>query len=370
MKLICLQENLNHGLNTARVVISKNTTLPIVNNFLLEAKNGQLIVIATNLEIGIETVIRGKVEKEGIITVPAVILTNFVSGLPNKKVTMELENSILRISCEGFKAQLNGIGAEDFPLIPKTKEEKSVSVNSADLKVGLAQVVGAASTSDVRPELAGVFAKIQGNKMTLAATDSFRLAEKTISLDGGSSAGDYSMILPAKTVNELIHILEEDEKTLIFKEENQVMFKIGVTKLTSRLIEAEYPDYPQIIPKDSGAKIVLNKQELLKNVKVASIFANSRVNDVKITLKDNKTLQVRSNTPEVGENASEVEINQAEGEMPNGEIIYNYHSLIDGLNNISSENVAIELNGDMGPTILRPVNKNDYLYITKPLKIT
>lgn len=368
MKLICLQENLNHGLSVARVAISKNTTLPIVNNFLLEAKNGQLIVLSTNLEIGIETIIRGKVEKEGIITVPATILTNFINGLPNKKVTLELENNLLNISCEGFKARLNGISAEDFPLIPKTKEENSVSIDASELKTALNQVISAASTSDIRPELAGMFVKIDGKNMTLAATDSFRLAEKVLDIINENGI-KYTMIVPSKTILELTHIIEPGEKVHIFKDENQVLFKIGATKLTSRLIEAEYPDYPQIIPTSSTAKIVVNKQELLKNVKVAGIFSNSRVNDVKVNISDN-VMQVRSNTPEVGENASRVNISKSEGEVPGEEIVYNYHSLIDGLNNIISEEVIIELNGDIGPTILRPTSKNDYLYITKPLKIT
>lgn len=367
MKLVCLQENLNQGLNTARIAISKNTTLPIVNNFLLEAKNSQLIVLATNLEIGIETIIRGKVEKDGIITVPAGIITNFISGLPNKKVTLELENNILHITCEYFKARLNGMNAEDFPVIPKTQEEQSITIDGNDFKMGLNQVVSAASTSDMRPELAGVFIKIEGKKVTLAATDSFRLAEKVITLDKDYGIS-YKMILPSKTIIELTHVLDQEEKVQVFKDENQVMFKMGVTKLTSRLIEAEYPDYPQIIPKNSAAKLVIDKKELVKNVKIAGIFSNSRVNDVKVTVKD-KNLSVKSNTPEVGENTSEVAIKEVEGEIFSGEIVYNYHSLLDGLNNIYSDDVLIELNGDVGPTILRPIGKNDYLYITKPLKI-
>lgn len=368
MKLVCLQENLNQGLNVARVAISKNITLPIVNNFLLEAKNNQLVVLATNLEIGIETIIRGKVDKDGVITIPASIITSFVSGLPNKKIILELENNILHITCERFEARLNGMNADDFPVIPKTQEERSITIDGNDFKIGLNQVVTATSTSDIRPELSGVFVKVEGKTVTLAATDSFRLAERVITLDKDYGV-NYKMILPSRTVVELIHVLDQEEKAQIFKDENQVLFKIGVTKLTSRLIEAEYPDYPQIIPKSSLAKLTVEKKELVKNVKIAGIFSNSRVNDVKVTIKD-KNLSVKSNTPEVGENTSEVAIKEVEGETPSGEIVYNYHSLLDGLNNIYSDDVLIELNGDVGPTILRPIGKNDYLYITKPLKIT
>lgn len=367
MKLICLQENLNQGLNIARVAISKNTTLPIVNNFLLEAKNNQLVVIATNLEIGIETIIRGKIEKEGIITIPAATLAGFIGSLPNKKINLEVNNSILSVTCEGFKAKLNGISADDFPSIPKTQEEQSISVAAEALKMGLTQVISAASTSDIRPELAGVFIKVEGDKIILAATDSFRLAEKIIKLDKNYKL-DYKVILPTRTVVELNHILDEDENIQIFRDQNQVLFKIGATKLTSRVVEAEYPDYPQIIPKSSDVKIVVNKQELVKSVKIAGIFANTRVNDVRLTLKGEK-LTIQSNTPEIGENSSEIDVVKSEGAGPETEIIYNYHSLLDGLNNIYSDEVTLELNGDIGPTILRPVGQDDYLYITKPLKI-
>lgn len=368
MKLVCLQENLIQGLNIARVAISKNTTLPIINNFLLEVKNNQLTVIATNLEIGIEIMVRGKIDQEGVITAPAIILTDFVNGLPNKKVVLESNNNIINITCEKFNARINGIAAEDFPSIPKTQEKESINFNANELKTGFDQVVGAASTSDIRLELAGVFVKVAGNKMILAATDSFRLAEKIIKLDKDFGM-NYSMILPSKTVIELGRILDQDEKVQIFKDQNQVLFKIGLTKLTARLIQAEYPDYPQIIPQESLTKIVLNKQELVKNIKVAGVFSNSRVNDVKVSFKD-KTMIVKSNTPEIGENLSEVKIDKLEGEIPKEEIVYNYHSLLDGLNNIDSSDVLIELNGDVGPTILRPVEADDYLYITKPLKIT
>lgn len=367
MKLICLQENLNYGLNIAKTAISKNTTFPIVNNFLLEVKNNQLKIIATNLEIGIETIVRGKVEKEGIITVPAVILTNFVNGLPNKKIILELDNNILSISCDGFRAKLNGTSSEDFPLIPKTQEEQFFNIDSNDLKMSLAQVIGAASASDVRPELAGIFLKAEDDKVVLAATDSFRLAEKRIKIDKGNNAR-FNMILPTRTAVELSHILEENKKISVYKDQNQTLFVMGPTRLTSRLIEAEYPDYPQIIPKASPLKLVVNKQELVKNVKISSIFSNTRINDVKLSVKGEKLL-VQSNTPEVGENYSEAKIIKKEGNGSDDEIVYNYHSLLDGLNNIYSDEVLIELNGDTGPTILRPVGQDDYLYITKPLKI-
>lgn len=375
MKFICLQENLNQGLNIARLVITKNTTLPIVNNFLFEVKDGQLIIIATNLEIGIKTIVRGKVEENGIITVPAVILSNFVAGLPNKKIFLETNRNNINIECEKFKSTLNGMGAEDFPLIPKTQQEQSINISADKFKIGLNQVVSAASSSEIRPELSGVFMRVLGKKIVLAATDSFRLAEKVIELDKDYNI-EYSAILPSKTVNELIRIIDQESKTSegeikveVFKDQNQILFKIGATELTSRLIEAEFPDYPQIIPKSFVSKIVVNKQELLKNIKVAGIFSNSRVNDVKI-LVNNKTLQVKSNTPEVGENNSEFTIIKSEGEASQEEIAYNYHYLLDGLSNIYSDELLMELNGSSDPTVLRPTNDPGYLYIMRPLKIT
>jgi len=364
MKIICLQENLKTNLNLVQNIIGRNLTLPILNNLLLETENNRLKISSTNLEIGINTWTSGKIEKAGAITCPAKILSGLVNNLPNKKIEIEAKNNILTIKCENYRAQLKGLPADDFPIIPKLKESLLAEISSNVLKNSLAQVVGVTALSELRPEISGVFFKFEKNSLRLAATDSFRLAEKNILEIDKKSGQEQNLIVPQRTAQELIRILGEKEGNLkIISDGSQVLFEMGEINLISRLINGQYPDYQQIIPKNFTISAKVSREELLNIIRVAGLFS-SKTNDVKLTLAANK-LEVLSQDPDLGENKSQLE---AETKGKGIEVVFNYHYLLDGLNNISTKQINLGFNSEASPAILNPVGDNSYLYVVMPIK--
>lgn len=364
MKIICLQENLKNNLNITQNIIGRNLTLPILNNLLLETENGRLKISSTNLEIGINTWTSGKIEREGVITCPAKIFFNYINNLPNKKIELEAKNNILTVKCENYKATIKCLPAEDFPIIPKIKNEPILEIKNTLLKEGLMQVSGCAAISESRPEISGVFFKINKEGLKLVATDSFRLAEKVEKIDKIKS--EHSMILPQRTAQELIRILNEKEGMMkIILGSSQVLFETNEVQIISRLIDGQYPDYQQIIPKSFITQILLNREEFLNAVRVAGFFS-SKVNSIKFSVQSGK-IEILSQDPDLGENKTQIQTEVKGKEL---EIDFNYRYLLDGLNNISSKQIFLGLNSDSSPVVLKSAESEDYLYVVMPIKIS
>ncbi|OGZ33578.1 MAG: DNA polymerase III subunit beta [Candidatus Portnoybacteria bacterium RBG_19FT_COMBO_36_7] len=372
MKITCLQENLKTNLNIAQNIVGKNLTLPILNNLLLEIDNGQLKISSTNLEIGINTWTSGKIEKTGSITCPAKILTSFINNLPNKKIELEAKDNNLYIKCENYKAAIKGLSAEDFPLIPKIKEKPiSVFKKSEALKNDLNKVVGAAALSESRPEFSGVLFKFEKDSVRFVATDSFRLAEKII-YQTSSISQPNSLIVPQRTIQELIRILGEkqSQEVRFVLGDSQILFDLDEVQLISRLIDGQYPDYQQIIPKNFETKVTLSKDELINNIRIASIFS-SKINDVKILIRSEK-IEILSQDPDLGENKSQMSARVQGKPM---EIIFNFRYLMEGLANIGTKQVLLGLNPEIqgtssrsNPAVIKPVGEDGYLYVVMPIK--
>lgn len=371
MKIICLQENLKNGLNTTERIIGKNLTLPILNNLLLKTDKGKLKISSTNLEIGINYWASGKIEKDGEITIPAKVLSSIISQLPNKKIELESKDRIIYLKCENYKAKIKGQDAREFPIIPKIQPQAEIEINKAALKSGLAQVAGMAANSEARPEISGILFSFEKNKLKLAATDSFRLAEKSIFLKTDFTG---SMIVPQRTAQELIRILSDqadnnkkEESVKIIMGVNQVMFDLGCIQLVSRLIDGQYPDYQQIIPTSFQTKIIINRDELAKTIKIASLFS-SKISDVQLKVFPQKGIvEVFSQNADIGENRAEI---RAEGEGKEAQVSFNWRYLLDGLSNISSDKVLCGLNNETAAAILKPVGGEDYVYVVMPIRAT
>lgn len=353
-------------------VTGKNTSLPILNNILIEAKDGKIRLAATNLEVGVSHVVRGKIEKEGDFTVDARIVSDYVSLLPNSKIDVEKEGSGLIISCENYKTKINGQTTDDYPLIPGIKKESPRIVEAEEFKKALAQVVFAAATSETRLELSGVLFIFNKNELILAATDSYRLAEKKIKLKNNELGGKNvsRAIVPVKTVQEMVRILsgskEERAEVEIYLAENQILFVSGSTELISRLIEGQYPDYQQIIPTLNKTNAQANRLEVSQAVKAAALFSKSGINDVSLDFpKNKKQIIVSASSGQTGENITKVDATVA-GE--DNAMVVNYRYLLDGLNNIEEEEIRLEVIDSNTPCLLRPAKKNDYLYIIMPIK--
>lgn len=369
MKIICLKENLKKGLSVAAKAVGKNPNLPILSNVLLEAQKKGLIISATDLELGVNVLVVGKTEKEGKITVPAKLFSDLVNNLSEEKVVLETLKNSLIVSFGESKSIIKGVPSNDFPIIPIPKNTRSIKIKSDDFGKGLSQVINSTSNSDLRPEISGVLVSFFEDGVKMAATDSFRLSEKIIHgnfWDGKKEV--ESFILPQKTVLELIKTLEDEGSFEMIPEKNQVFFRIGGIELISRIIEGEYPDYSQIIPKSFKVKLSLNRNDFLSTIKLVGLFS-TKINDIKIKLSvSGSNIEILSQNVDSGESVSKIKVDIDGKDAQDMEVVFNYKYIIDGLNNIFTEKVMFCLNDNISPAVLRPKADNNYIYIIMPIR--
>lgn len=364
MKIICTQENLNNALLIVNHLATRNANLPILSNVLISAKDGVIYFSTTNLEMGIKTQVRGKVEKDGEYTVPARLLADYISLLPKENVTLEMEEDGLRVSGKNSQTLIKGLPAEDYPLIPEIGDDKQIVIKGKELKDLISQVAFAVSLDDNRPEISGALFSITENELVVAATDSYRLAEKKIKLKNNLTK---KIIIPLKTLQELNRIIVSDDKEIqVLLSDNQVLFSFDGIKLVSRLIDGTYPDYEQIIPTEHKIVIELKNDQLIKAIKSAALFCKPGINDVKFSFIASKNeLVVVSTNNSVGENITTIEAMITGGDI---DIVFNYRYLLDGLNNINNDKVVIKLNNQGAPGMFSPIDNPDYLYIVMPIR--
>jgi len=373
MNFITLKENLKQGLSIVAHLTSKNINLPILNNILIKAKKEGIELVATNLEISVNHFLRGKIDKEGEITVDSKIINEYVSLLPEDKIKVELEKDELKISCQNYKTKIKTQSASDFPVLPSLVEDNCYKLNLKDFRECLSEVSFAVSFNENRPELSGILFSFQNNLLTLVGTDSYRLSEKNIAFEGLNIAEEKRIIVPLKTIQELSRILgsfksedqiSDSQDIKICLTENQIFFSFGSTNLISRIVIGSYPDYKQIIPKNEKTRIEINRQILIKAIKSAGLFSKTGINDVSIAFIKNK-ITVSSSSSQTGENKVSLE---AKTSGDDGEIFINFKYLLDGLNNIKSENIIIKIIDNNYPCIIIPKDVDDFLYLVMPIK--
>lgn len=382
MEFICTQENLNKALLAVEKIITKNTTLPILSNVLLETDNSRLKISATNLEIGVSYWIGAKIEKEGLITVPARVLSSYISKLPNKKVSFKTNtNNVMNISLDEITTNVKGMDAKEFPIIPKLSEKPVGEVKNIDFKNALLSTTMASATSEVRPELSGIYLHFDftNKTLTVVATDSHRLAEKIIPLSKSEfeQEENISVILPKNTAQELIRVLDNAAHTEITISSNQILFLMDGISLISRLIDSKYPDYKQIIPQTFEMEAILETKALINLIRIAGLFSDTQLMNVSFKTDIAKSLVViKSESEQVGSNEAKIKanikINQKEGEEKKDagkdvEIVFNHKQLLEGLSAIMDEKVILGINNGSAPAVLRPEDaKANYLYIIMP----
>ncbi len=377
MKFSCTKENLHRGLFFAAHIASKTNALPILGNVLLEAKSGALTIISTNLEIGIRAAIRGKVDEEGSFTVDAKLITDYVGFLPNDRVDVELiraaepaTGSALKITAGETTTTMHGNSAEEFPLLPAVERTVTIQLPAKELRGAIAQTLFAAAQDEGRPELHGVLMTIDYGNLTLAATDSFRLAERKLMLTTpATGAESHQAIVPQRTLAELLRIvsaLEETTQVELAFSKNQAMLSAEGVEVISRLVDRKYPDYVQVIPASSPIVARFPKAEFVNAIRAASLFCRSGVNDVRLALDGNVVTIAASGAR--GDHSAKLT-----GEITGGpsEVVLNYRYLLDGLNAIAAQNVKLELTSANQPCILRAADgpdANQYLYLIMPIK--
>lgn len=367
MKVTILKENLTKGLNIVGRIISTRGSLEVLSNVLIKTNKGRVCLSATNLEVGINYLIGAKVEQEGGITVPARLFTDFISSLPGEKVTLELVDDTLNCSSDNYHSNIKGIPASEFPLIPEIKDNKVLSLTAATLREAISLVTFSAAIDDARPVLSGIYLKIEGGKLTMAATDSYRLAEKIITL-GDKKAKKVEAIIPSRTLAELGRILgdvDSETEVAAFISENQVLFETEGLDFTSRLIEGQFPNYKQIIPETSETVAKVSREEFLNAVRVAILFARENANSIKISVRNKGKIEVASQGTQIGDNTTTI---IAEVEGKDSEISFNGKYLLDALGVIKESEIGFEISGKLNPGVIRTLKSKNYIYIIMPLR--
>src|SRR5258708_171787 len=361
MKLVVNQKNIKRAIGLTEKIVSKNTSLPILNNILLKTENGRLRISATNLELGINTLIGVKIEEVGEIAVPVRIFSDFINTVQDEKITLTTKNNTLSITTDRQKTKILGFDPKDFPIIPKIKSEPILSISSQTLKNSLLKVLDSMAISEARPELAGVLIEIKDNKGIFVSTDIFRLTEVTIPLKSTSPA---SMILPRNTVTELIRMCGDVQGDVQIKyEDNQVAFIAEDIELVSRVVDGTYPPYKNVIPNNFMSRVLIKRDDLENNVRLAGLFS-SNISDVKVSCVQDKLI-ISAQNSDKGE--IETDVPPVLKNEP-FEMSLNYRYMLDGLKNMPGNEVILEFTGAGSPFVVKPSDDKSLLYLIMPLR--
>lgn len=380
MKLSCLQENFSKALGIVGKAVATRATLPITNNVLIAARDSQIKLCATNLEIAISCWFGTMVDEEGSITVPARLLNEFVGSLPPERVDMALHDHNLDLKCARFEATMSGLSADDFPPIPAVGDGVVYEIDPEDLRLAISQVVFATASEDTRPVLTGVSAEFEGESLTMAAADGFRLAVHKAPL--ASKVDERTeVIIPGKALTQLGGLLADQEGTVqvaISPNKSQVLFRLSNMKLgetvaqvevVSQLLQGTFPNYKQLIPQTYATKGIVNTSEFLRATKTASIFARDGSGIVRLQMVpggagQSGKLSISARSEQVGENMGELDM-VIDGEA--AKIAFNGRYVSDVLNAVHEEEIALETTTPSSPGVFRPVGSDRYIHIIMPM---
>lgn len=362
MKLQVTQENLNRALASVSRTASTKSTLPILSNVLFKTVGNRLSIAATNLDIAITHHIGSKISKEGSITVPARLTQDFVSSLPSGVIDLDLEDNKLHISTEKYTSNINGVSAEDFPVMPEIANGSTLSIDAKTLKAALSQVIVAASTDEARPVLTGIYMHTANGHLYFVATDSYRLAEKKVM----PLKQDVKLLIPANAMQDLLRILPDDEdKVELTYDEQQVCFRAGDVELVTRMIDGKYPNYRGLIPAKFENSATLARSEFVNITKVSSLFARESAGSITLSTNEkNKELSITSIASQVGDNTAAATAT-VKGE---GAITLNSRYVLDALNVFHGPTISLKFNGKLEASQLIDPDNDDYIHIVMPLK--
>ena len=382
MKFSCRTSDLLHALHLVSRAISNQQALPILGNILFEVEGKRCTVSATDLELSIVTSFTASIENEGAITVPAKAILNFAQYNSDAEVLLETtEGTQLKCTSKQAKTVIAGEAATEYPTITSIEKEESFSLDAAPLLDALHMVTFASAKSTLRPVLSGVYLRAEKGQLIFVATDSYRLSEYKAKMAGG--AGDISCIIPAKVLEELRAILstkkeekgkeeakddkkkEAPKKVDITLSAQQIEIGFENTKLLSRLIEGKFPDYQQIIPKESKTQVVLSTKELLTTVKRMHYFAKE--------VNNNLTLQVTKNsvhitTPQTQAGKDEATL-QTDVKGDSNKIALSSSYLLDFLGHVDDNTVEMHITDSMHPAVFRLPSRAESLHLIMPLRL-
>ncbi|MDB5162009.1 MAG: dnaN [Candidatus Saccharibacteria bacterium] len=365
MELSVTQENFARALSAVGRVASSKTQLPILSNILLRTDGNRLLVAATNLEIATTQYIGAKIVKPGAITVPARLISEFVSSLPKDSINIKVVNNNIHLKSGNYTSIINGVIADDFPELPTINEKSSISytINIEDFRQSVSQTIITASSDSTRPVLTGVYWHSHEGQLYLAATDGYRLSERRLV----ETTSEVSAIIPVQTLQEVLRTILDDSDTIdILFDETQVRFRINEAEIISRLVDGNFPDYRQLIPKKSDTNAIVAKQEFVRVTKIAGLFARESGGSVTVTVDDaKKTVSLHSIASELGENTSELTA-EVNGE---GQVTLNSRYLSEALSVLDDDTIEFGFSGKLSPCILKSTKKDtNYYHVIMPLK--
>jgi DNA polymerase-3 subunit beta len=367
MKFIAIRANIKEAISIIEKAVGENVNLPILKNVLIEAQNNTITFTATNLEIAINHKVAGKIIEDGRITVPLGLFSGLITNIQSDRLNFEKKENNLEIATDNYSAILNGLPADDFPMTPKIKNtENFIEIKNIFLKEAIQQTTTASQFSDLRPELNSILFNFSIESLVLAATDGFRLAEKSIpaNLFTTKNKEPFKILIPLKTSLEISRIIQDDEVVRIYWDENQVLFQTDQTEMISRLIDGNFPDYSAIIPHEFVAEVVVERSEFLNALKLAGVFGQKN-SEVKMKIHQNKkAVEISSADQALGEN-NHILPAKIKGDIQ--EVYFNWRYLSDPMKNIKSEDVFLGLQEDAGPALIRSVSDSSYYYVLKPI---
>lgn len=364
MKIECVKEKLLQVVSKAEKITSKNPTLPILSCLLLEVKNNNLIIKATNMDLGIEAEIPVKVEEEGVVAVPGSVLNNLLSNIQiDKSVIFETVDNNLQVKTEHGKSIIKTHPIDDFPTIPKISDGISFGLDAKKIIKGLKSVVFSSSLSSVKPELSSVYIYTDDTDLIFVATDSFRLAEKRIKTQKTNDS--LNILIPLKNIPDIIKIFEDIDGVIdVCLSKNQISFSYNHNYLVSRVIDGVFPDYKQIIPKDFKTEVIVLKQDLLSVLKISNIFSD-KFNQVNLkVMPSSKVFEITTKNSNIGENTNSVPASLSGDDIV---VNFNYKYIYDCLQVIESDSVSLSFDGVSKPLVIRGVSDKSFSYIVMPM---
>ncbi len=375
MKFTCTKSNLIKGLNMGERIPGRNINLPVLGNILLKTVSHKLNIISTDLELGISVWVPAKIEEEGNSSIPMKMASSFIQTLPDGNIECKTQKNTLLFKAGNIVSKINGEDSSQFPLFPNVEQKNPITLSSLEFANALSQVVNSVSIQEIKPELTGVSITFSSKEIICAATDTFRLAERKI-IGSFSVSDNIHIILPIKTTQEIIRIFQQDNSTtplICYIGEGQILFtyapneksEIPEVHIVSRVIEGEYPDYKQIIPKTTNKSVTINKQEFINNLKSSSLFSN-RLREVSILFSpENEKCTIRTQDPDKGEYTSTI---SCSGDGDDTQIVLNYQYLIDGILHIDDDNILIQIEDVYKPILFKSQQNTHYLYIVMPIR--
>lgn len=359
----CLKDKFHKAVLLSERHISHENHNPVLQGIKIEAKNNLLNIKATNLDTGFEIFIPASVKNPGNIVVPAKSLSSLIGALGGDKIKLEGRDNTLFLNTESTSSSIKGYLADDFPPFPKLNNIKKIELPRENIEEYFSKVLVAAATSEIKPEISSLFIQIQKNKIKMAATDSFRLAEKVIE---HKSDEQYSFLFPYKHMIELVKIMEytNDPLTLSFNE-NQAVFSSKTFSYLTRMREGTFPNYESIIPSSFSTEVKIKKSDVINAIKLASIFS-SRLREVNFNVyPEDNLVEITTKSSDIGEHISHIKA-EITGERISA--VFNFNYIMDGISNISSDEVLLRLNGDSKPVIIQSPYDVSYIYLAMPMK--